>query len=108
MYYLVALIIIVVGIFFVYNFYSQIDAFIKKHIIPSQNVINIKKEMRDLDSSSNEESSPPQEENDSKFTKISNEITELLDLPIDFLYKSLVSFGTPLFYVFRVPKDNNI
>ena len=108
MYYLVAILIILIGVFLVHKFYSQIDEYIKIHMIPSQNVINIKREMSDLDSSSNEEHSPKEEESLSKFTKISNEINELVHLPIDFLYKSAVSFGTPLFYIFRVPIDKNI
>jgi predicted PurR-regulated permease PerM len=108
MYYLVAFILILIGFFLIYKFYSQIDEYIKKHIIPSQKVIDIKKEMNDLDGSSNEENSSSKDENLSKFTKINDEINKLLYLPVDFLYKSAVSFGTPLFHVLRVPTDKNI
>ena len=107
MYYLVAFILIVIGFFLIYKFYSQIDEYIKKHIIPSQKVFDIKKEMNDLDSSSNQEISP-KDENLSKFTKIIDEINKLLYLPVDFLYKSAVSFGTPLFHLLRVSTDKNI
>jgi predicted PurR-regulated permease PerM len=107
MYYLVEFILILIGFFLIYKFYSQIDEYIKKHIISSQKVIDIKKEMNDLDSSSNEENSP-KDENLSKFTKINDEIKNLLYLPVDFLYKSAVSFGTPLFHLLRVPTDKNI
>jgi len=108
MYYLVAFILILIGFFLIYKFYSQIDEYIKKHIIPSQKVIDIKKEMNDLDGSSNEENSSSKDENLSKFTKINDEINNLLYLPVDFLYKSAVSFGTPLFHLLRVPTDKNI
>lgn len=101
MYYLVvAIIIILIGIFLLYRFYPKIDEFIKKHFIPSQNVIYIKKEMKDLDTSSNTELPKKEEEEEplSQFTKISNQIVDILYLPVDLLYKSAISYGTPLFY----------
>lgn len=108
MYYIVSIIIVLTGLFLIYKFYPQIDSFIKQHIIPSQKVINIKKEMRDLDSSSNEKSPPPPDSILSKFVKITDQIKEIAHLPLDFLYKSAVSFGTPIFYIFRIPTDKTI
>jgi hypothetical protein len=96
MYYLVAFIIVVMTLFLVYTFYPQINTIVKQNLIPSQNVIHIKKEMEDLDHSSNPE--PPKKEEISVFSKINAQMNELLHLPIDFLYKLIDIYVTPLFY----------
>jgi len=96
MYYLVAFIIVVITIFLVYKFYPELNNIIKQNLIPSQNVMHIKKEMKDLDNSSNVDLSKKEEL--SPFSKISTQITELLYLPFEFLTKLLNIYVSPLFY----------
>jgi hypothetical protein len=95
MYYLVAIIIIIIGVFLLYRFFREIDNFIKKYFIPSQNLIDIKSEMKKLDTSSNIDEN---DEHVSQYTKISNKVIEILYLPADLLYKSIIIYGTPIYY----------
>lgn len=87
--YIIGIIIIIITIFFTYKFYPKISSLIKQYIIPSQYVKQIKQQMIDLDEST--------EDHPSQITKTINEI---LYLPIDFLYKLLITYGTPIFYTF--------
>ena len=88
--YIIGIIIIIITIFFTYKFYLKISGLIKQYIIPSQYVKQIKQQMRDLDE-------PITENNPSQISKTINEI---LYLPVDFLYKLSITYGTPIFHTF--------
>jgi hypothetical protein len=106
MYYLVAFIVSVIIIFSIYNFYPNISSFIKNNFMPSQNMILIKKKMRDLDSSLNREI--PREKKPSQITNIISEINEIFYLSADFLYKLIITYVTPIFYNIYQPFAKNI
>jgi len=84
--YIIGLIIVFIGLFLIYKNYSKISDFIIKNIIPNQNVIQIKQQMKELDE-------PKKEEPEFHFSKTINEI---LYIPIHFLYNLLITYGTPI------------
>lgn len=99
--YIFTILFIVIVLFFIYKFYSKIDSIVKKHIIPSQHVKQIKKKMKDL------ENEKKNNEN-SYFSKIMKKIHEILYLPIDFFYKLIITYITPLQYNFTHITNKNI
>ena len=90
--YIIGIIIILLVLFLIYNYYSKIDDFIKKNIIISQNIQEIKEEMRNLENEPEE--TPPQN------STFSDNINDIFYLPIDFMYKLLITYGRPFFYKF--------
>lgn len=72
-------------LFIIYNFYSKIDSIVKRYL-PTQRVLDIKSEMHNLD-----ESTTTAEKNPPVFQNISQKISDLLYLPIDFLRKIILS-----------------
>jgi len=99
--YIFGILFISIVLFFIYKFYSKIDSIVKKYIIPSQHVKQIKKKMKDLES----EKKPDE---NSYFSKIMKNIHEILYLPIDFLYKLTITYGIPLHYNFTHITNKNI
>jgi len=99
--YIVALIVITIGLYIIYKSYTKIHSYIEKTIIPSQNIKEIKKEMQLLDSSNTIHT---EEDQAMKFSKITDRVDELLYLPIDFLYKLFLSYVIPLYYTFTSMK----
>jgi predicted PurR-regulated permease PerM len=91
---IITLTIISILLFFVYFFYKKIDNFIKKNIINSQNVNKIKEEMQNLENIPNESNKIYT----SEYNKIIENISEILNLPIDFIYKITVTYGRSIFY----------
>ena len=91
--YIIGIIIIIITIFFTYKFYPKISGLIKQYIIPSQYVKQIKQQMRDLDQ-------PIDIKTENNPSQISKTINEILYLPIDFLYKLSITYGTPIFHTF--------
>ena len=71
--------------------------FVKKNIIPSQHVKQIKQKMKDLEKPEKEKE---KDEKVSHFSKIIENIKEIFNLPIDFLYKFMIINGSSLFYKF--------
>lgn len=99
--YIFGILFISIILFFIYKFYSKIDSIVKKHIIPSQHVKQIKQKMKDL-----ENEKKPDE--NSYFSKIMKNIHEILYLPIDFLYKLIFTYGITLHYNFTHTTNKNI
>lgn len=99
--YIFGILFIGIILFFIYKFYSKIDGIVKKYIIPSQHVKQIKQKMKDL------ESEKKNDEN-SYFSKIMEKIHEILYLPIDFLYKLMNIYEKPLLYNFTHITNKNI
>ena len=91
--YIIAIIIVLSILFLIYTFYPKINSLIQKNIIQHENINQIKKEMIDLDNGIEENSSTSLQNN-----KITEEISNILYLPIDFIYKLLITYGTPIFY----------
>lgn len=88
--YIIGIIVIVIVLFLIYKFYPKINTLIKKYIISFQYVKQIKQQMKDLDEPIIEKKeNPPQ---------ITKTINEILYLPVDFLYKLIITYGTPIFY----------
>jgi sortase (surface protein transpeptidase) len=102
-YYLAAIIIIIITIFLIYKFYSKIDNFIKKNFMHSQNVMEIKSEMKTIDSKM--ESSKKDENKPYQIQIVLDKVNEILYIPVDFLYKLGISYAVPLFYTFLHFKD---
>lgn len=90
--YIIGIIIILLVIFLIYIFYEKINDFIQKYIISSQNVEKIKQEMKDL------ENTKMKTQEKKENTKIIEKINEILYLPFDFIYKLIITYGTPIFY----------
>lgn len=90
--YLIIIIISILILFLIYTFYPKISNIIQKYIINNENVNQIKKEMRDLDNDIEEIPSPVEN------SKITEKISDILYLPIDFIYKLIITYGTPIFY----------
>ena len=88
-------------LFLLYKFYSKIDVLIKKYIISSQQVNQIKQKMEDLEENEKEE------EKSSYNSKIMENIHEILYLPVDFLYKLMITNIMPLFHSFTYTISKN-
>lgn len=85
---IIGLLIIIAGLFLIYKFYNKINDFIIKNILPSQHVKQIKHLMKDLDEKGEK----------SKNHKILETLDEIIQIPIIFLYKLMVTYVTPIFY----------
>lgn len=90
--YIFGILFIIVVLFLIYKFYSKINAFIQKYIIPSQHVKQIKQNMKDLEEN--------KMENKEGKNKIIENLNEILYLPIEFLHKFIIMNGTSLLYKF--------
>jgi len=103
--YIIALIVIIIGLYIIYKSYPKIYSYIEKSIVPSQNIKEIKKEMQLLDSS---DTIHTEEHQGMKFSKITERIDELLYVPIDFLYKLFLSYVMPIYYSIYQTTNKNI
>jgi uncharacterized membrane protein (DUF106 family) len=92
--YISGILLISTVLFLLYKFYPKINDLIKKYIIPFQQVKQIKQKMKDL------EENEMKEEKSSHNTKIMENIHEILYLPVDFLYKLMITNVIPLFYTY--------
>ena len=112
--YIYAFIIILLLIVTIYNFYSNISSFIKEKIIVSQYVSQIKEEMVNLDENKSnileKEEDDENEENEqtTHFSKITEQLSEIVYMPIDFFYKLVISYGKPIVYNISQPIIKNI
>lgn len=88
--YIITIIVILSILFLIYTFYPKINNLVQKHIINYENINEIKMEMKYLDDEIQEK--PPQN------SKIMEKISDILYLPIDFIYKLIITYGTPVFY----------
>jgi hypothetical protein len=96
---------ILIVVFLIYKFYSKINAYVKKNIIPSQQVKQIKQQMKDLEKVEREKDENQEEGEKSHFSKMMENINEIFYLTIDFLYKWVVLNGTSLLYNFTHNKN---
>lgn len=87
---IIGLLIIITGLFLIYKFYNKINDFIIKNIVPSQHVKQIKHIMKDLEEGEKGEKG--------KNHKILETLDEIIQMPIIFLYKLMVTYLTPIFY----------
>lgn len=101
--YIFGILLISILLFLLYKFYSKIDLLIKKYIISSQQVKQIKQKMKDLEENENEK----EEEKTSYNGKIMENIHEILYLPVDFLYKLMITNIMPLFHSFTYTISKN-
>jgi uncharacterized membrane protein (DUF106 family) len=87
---IIAIIFVLSILFLIYIFYPKINTLVQKHIISYENINEIKREMKYLNDEIEE--IPPQN------SKIMENISDILYLPIDFIYKLIITYGTPVFY----------
>lgn len=88
--YVITIIVVLSILFLIYTFYPKINNIVQKHIINYENINELKIEMKYLDNEIKEIT--PQN------SKIMEKISDILYLPIDFIYKLIITYGTPIFY----------
>jgi predicted PurR-regulated permease PerM len=90
---IIVLIIVILVIYLLYEFYPKINTIVQKYIISPQNVERIKKKMIYLENNEIIQNNESVQNNE-----ILENINEILYLPIDFIYKIVITYGKPLFY----------
>ena len=79
-------------IFLIYKFYSKIDSLLKTYL-PTQRVINIKSEMKNIDTI---QSTNKTIDLDSKLNHLYEKIDDILFIPIEFIKNSSLSITSKI------------
>jgi len=86
----ITLVLSIFIIFIIYKFYSKIDSIIKQYL-PSQKVVDIKRDMKNANKIIEEKSRENSQNNDMPDSKINNifqKINEIVFMPVEFMQKA--------------------
>ena len=83
----ITLVLSIFIIFIIYKFYSKIDSIIKQYL-PSQKVVDIKRDMKNANKIIEERKRENNDIPDSKINNIFQKINEIVFMPVEFMQKA--------------------